>query len=99
MAWRSGATGNLRPPGDRGSDDDLEERLERLRAALQQASKAGLSVDVTKEADEALVALKARRAVWGELEQAAASLQSCDRDGDEEAAAALRTEESRPGMP
>ena len=47
MAWRSGATGNSRPPGDRGSDDDLEERLERLRAALQQASKAGLSVDVT----------------------------------------------------
>ena len=32
-----------------------------------------MSVDVTKEADEALVALKARRAVWGELEQAAAS--------------------------
>ena len=28
---------------------------------------------MTKEADEALVALKARRAVWGELEQAAAS--------------------------
>ena len=42
----------------RGSDDDLEERLECLRAALQQASKAGSSVDVTKEADEALVALK-----------------------------------------
>ena len=51
----------------------MEERLARLRAALQQASRAGLSVDVTKEADEALVALKARRAVWGELEQAAAS--------------------------
>ena len=36
----------------------MEERLARLRAALQQASRAGLSVDVTKEADEALVALK-----------------------------------------
>ena len=28
-------------------DDDLEERLERLKAALGQVSKAGLSVDVT----------------------------------------------------
>ena len=53
----------MRPLGGLGSDDDLEERLERLRATLQQASKAGFSVDVTKEADEALVALKARRAV------------------------------------
>ena len=34
---------------------------------------------MTKEADEALVALKARRAVRGELEQAAPSSQSCDR--------------------
>ena len=32
---------------DRGRDNDLEERLERLKAALGQASKAGLSVDVT----------------------------------------------------